>query len=154
MADVVLREINKEIWMDAMNLVLRLEQGGLVAPNFYRIPEFKAEPSFMQLAIYNAENELVGFSMYGLDPDDGNWWIYRLMIDERYQRRGYGKAALDAVINEMSKIPGCSEIFVGYRPDNNVAAAMFHSFGFHRTGQMLQGEFIAKLDITEQHAEV
>ena len=28
---------------------------------------------------------MIGFTMFGIDPDDKNYWIYRLMIDEEFQ---------------------------------------------------------------------
>jgi len=28
---------------------------------------------------------MVGFTMFGLDEDDHNYWIYRLMVDKRFQ---------------------------------------------------------------------
>lgn len=149
MVNVELREVTKESWPEVMNLAFKLEQGGLVAPNFYRVREFKAEPTFVQLAIFHKE-EVVGFAMYGLDPDDGKYWIYRLMIDIDHQRKGFGKAAIIKLIDMMSEIPGCDEIFVGYRPENFVAHALYMSAGFKRTGQMLQGEYIARLDLKKK----
>ncbi|MHB9037575.1 MAG: GNAT family N-acetyltransferase [Armatimonadota bacterium] len=148
MVDVELKEVNRESWPEVMNLALKLEHGGLVAPNFYRVREFKAEPTFVQLAVYHGE-EVVGFAMYGQDPDDGMYWIYRLMIDVDRQRCGFGKAALAKLIELMRQVHGCDEIFVGYRPENFVAHALYLSFGFRRTGQMLQGEYIARLDLKE-----
>ncbi len=149
MVDVELKEVTKESWPEVMNLAFKLEQGGLVAPNFYRVREFKAEPTFVQLAIFHEEN-VVGFAMYGLDPDDGKYWVYRLMIDVDQQRKGFGKAALIKLIDMMSELPDCDEIFVGYRPENFVAHALYMSAGFKRTGQMLQGEYIARLDLKEK----
>lgn len=146
MVDVELKEVTKESWPEVMNLAFKLEQGGLVAPNFYRVREFKAEPTFVQLAVFHGD-EVVGFAMYGLDPDDGNYWIYRLMIDVDRQRCGFGKAALLKLIDLMSQLPDCDEIYVGYRPENFVAHALYMSIGFQRTGQMLQGEYIARLDL-------
>lgn len=151
MADVVLKEVTKENWAECMNLTLRLEQGGLVAPNSYRFEEFKAEPTFVQVGIY-CQDEIVGYAMYGVDPDDGKYWIFRLMIDEAHQGRGYGKAALAEIINRLRMMPDCDEIFVGYRPDNCRAASMYGGFNFARTGQMLCGEFIARLDLTKADA--
>lgn len=133
-----------------MNLQLRLEQGGLVAPNSYRLHASMAEPEFVQVGIYH-DDEIVGYAMYGVDPDDGKYWIFRLMIDHAHQRNGYGRAALAEMIHRMRNIPGCDEIFVGYRPENFRAAGLYGEFNFGRTGQMLSGEFIARLDL--KHAE-
>lgn len=146
MAEVELKEIDKTNWEECIRLGLRLEQGGLVAPHGYQAPMFAAEPSFVQLGVYH-EGEMVGYAMYGQDPDDGHWWIYRLMIDEEHQGRGLGKAALAALIERLKENHGCTEVYMGYRPENHVAAALAWTMGFERTGQMLQGEYIVKLDL-------
>jgi len=151
MAEVILREITKESWAECINLTFRLEQGGLVAPNAYRFDEFKAEPTFVQVAIYSGD-EMVGYAMYGIDPDDGKYWVFRLMIDERRQGRGLGKAALAKIIDKLRMLPDCKEIYVGYRPENYRAAAIYGGFNFARTGQMLCGEFIACLDLSREEA--
>ncbi len=146
MAEVVLREIDKEIWQECMNLVLRLEQGGLVAPHRYNTPVFAAEPEFVQYGIYS-EGEIVGYAMYGRDPDDGEYWLYRLMIDQAHQGRGLGKAALEKMIQVMHERTGCKRIYAGYRPENYVAASFLWTMGFERTGQMLQGEYVTCLNL-------
>jgi len=151
MAEIVLREITKDNWTQCLNLTLRLEQGGLVAPNSYRFPEFRAEPTFVQVGIY-CKDEMVGFAMYGIDPDDGKYWLFRLMIDERHQGQGYGKAALAKIIDRLRMLPDCDEIFVGYRPENHMAASLYGGFNFARTGEMLCGEFIARLDLNHKEA--
>ncbi len=146
MAEVELREIDRESWEECMQLVLRLEQGGLVAPHRYQGGNFAAEPSFVQLGVYHGD-EMVGYGMYGQDPDDGHWWIYRLMIDLDHQGRGFGKAALEAMVERMKQDHGITEVYMGYRPENHIAAALAWTAGFERTGQMLQGEYIVRRDL-------
>jgi diamine N-acetyltransferase len=145
---IMLTEVNKDSWEACANLQLSISQGGLVAPNLYLIADSKVEPSFVQLAIY-LEKEVIGFAMYGIDPDDGEYWIYRLMIDVDYQSNGYGKEALLDIINRI-KTTGAKKVFAGYKPPNTIAASMFAGLGFERTGQMLQGEFIVKLDLENE----
>jgi diamine N-acetyltransferase len=144
LAEVVLRDINSDNWEECANLKLRTSQGGLVAPNLFSIAESKVEATFMPLAIYD-NHTMVGFIMWGIDPDDGEYWIYRLMVDEKYQGKGFGKAAVVEVLKRLKEL-GAGRVYVGYKPQNVVAASLFASLGFERTGQMLQGEFIAKLE--------
>lgn len=151
MAEVILKEITKENWAECINLSLKLEQGGLVAPNSYRFEEFKAEPTFVQVGIYH-KDVMVGYAMYGVDPDDGHYWIFRLMIDEAHQRKGFAKAGLALIIQRLRAMPDCDAIYVGYRPENFVASALYGSFNFARTGQMLCGEYICKLDATHEES--
>jgi diamine N-acetyltransferase len=148
LAQVTLKDVNKDNWDECCNLKLSTKQGGLVAPHMYTISETEIEPAFVPLAIY-VDNKVVGFAMYGLDPDDGKYWIYRLMIDVDHQGKGYGKAALAQLIKRLSELADCDEIFAGYKPWNNVAASLFGEMGFERTGEMLSGEFVVRLDLKE-----
>lgn len=145
MAEVVLKDITKNNWEECASLRLSTSQGGLIAPNLYSIAESRVEPSFTPMAIYDGD-EMVGFVMYGLDPDDGEYWISRLMIDQRHQGKGYGKAATIRVLEKL-KAMGVREAYVGYKPQNVIAQSLMASVGFERTGQMLQGQFIAKIDL-------
>lgn len=145
MAEVTLQEIDRDNWGDIMDLSLRLEQGGLSAPNFHVIGEY-GEPSYVQVGIYSG-SQIVGFAMYGFDPDEQQYWIYRLMIDQAEQHKGYGRAALVEIITRLRENPDCDAIYMGHRPENMVGASLLGSFGFRRTGQMLYGEFITRLDL-------
>lgn len=145
LSDVILEEITKENWQECMNLRLSTDQGGLIAPYLYSITSSDVEASFMPLAIYHGD-QMVGFVMYGVDPDDGEHWISRLMIDEKHQGNGYGKAAMIEVLRQLKEM-GVRQVFMGYKPPNVIAQSLLHSLGFERTGQMLQGEFIARLDL-------
>lgn len=149
MAEVTLRDVDKTNWDACLDLKLSTKQGGLVAPHNYTIMESESEPSFVPLAIYS-NGTVVGFTMYGLDPDDGKYWIYRLMVDVDHQGQGYGKAALKELIKRLSQLPDCDEIYAGYKPWNTVAAGLFGELGFERTGEMLSGEFITKLDLKKK----
>lgn len=40
-----------------------------------------------------------GFGLYGIDQETGNWKIYRLVIDRRFQGRGIGKEALGQILD-------------------------------------------------------
>lgn len=152
MAEVTLKDVGKDNWEECCSLKLSTKQGGLVAPHLYSISESEIEPAFVPLAIY-ADDDVVGFAMYGLDPDDGKYWIYRLMIDEEHQGKGYGKMALAELVKRLSQIPDCDEIFAGYKPWNIVAASLFSEMGFDKTGEMLSGEFISRLDVKEYRSQ-
>lgn len=152
MAVVTLKDVDKSNWEACLNLKLTTKQGGLVAPHMYTIAESEAEPSFVPLAVYN-NGTVVGFAMYGLDPDDGKYWIYRLMIDVEHQGKGYGKAALKKLVCRLKELPDCDEIFAGYKPWNTVASGLFGEIGFQRTGEMLSGEFITRLDLKKVQVE-
>ena len=98
-------------------------------------------------AIYCGE-KLIGFAMYGIDSDDGNYWIYRFMIDEQYQGRGHGKSAMKLIIQDIeSQEERTDVIWLGYQPDNEHARKLYASVGFKEAGKAPWGEMLAKYSV-------
>lgn len=83
---ISLKSIDQSNWEDCIQLKPKQEQEGFIASNLYSIAESKFLPHMKIKAIYS-EEMLIGFAMYGIDSDDGNFWIYRFMIDDKFQGR-------------------------------------------------------------------
>jgi ribosomal-protein-alanine N-acetyltransferase len=94
-----------------------------------------------------ADGELVGFVMWARDADDGSYWIGGFQIDQRFQRRGYGRAALTALIEALRAKPECREIVLTYLPANTVAGNLYASLGFRETGEIVEDEAVARLAV-------
>jgi len=122
-------------------------QQDFVASNEDSIEEADDGDHCVPFAIY-ADNQPVGFTMYALDPDDDNYWIYRLMIDQRYQRRGYGRQALLQMLKLMATLPGCGHVTLSVVPDNETAMALYRAVGFRATGEIIGGEVVFRHDLS------
>ncbi|SRR5215204_2104943 len=146
---VVLRPITKDNWEEAAELKVREDQTDFVAPNVWSIAESKFYDALEPMAIYDDER-MVGFLMYGRDPQDNQYWLYRFMIDQRYQHRGLGRAALTRLIDLLDRTPGCTSINVGYDPANSHAERLYLSLGFEKTGKAPWGELTARLDLANR----
>ena len=144
--DVTLRAITPDNLWDICRLRVADDQKEFVASNAGSIAQAYVEPSFRPFAIY-AGDEPVGFTMYGREESTGRWWLVRLMVDQRYQARGHGRAALQLLLPMMIDEVGMDEIFTSYMPGNEVAAALYRSIGFVDTGEMDEGEHLMRLDI-------
>lgn len=120
------------------------------APNLYSIAEAYVEPTWTPLAIVAGE-KLVGFAMFGQDHETDRWWIMRVMIGAQQQGKGYGGAALRALIALMVERHGCREIYLGYVPGNEVAERLYARVGFEPTGEIEPGEIVARLDVVDRH---
>lgn len=138
--------VTRDNWLQVGRLEVRPGQQAFVAPNFISLAESRFYPEMVPLAIYD-DQQLVGFWMYGFDPRDSTWWIVRLMIDSRYQGRGYGRAAMQAAIGLLGSMPGCANFKVSYDPQNHVAEALYRSLGFRPNGEVLDGEIVAVYEI-------
>jgi GNAT superfamily N-acetyltransferase len=63
----------------------------------------------------SGQRDVVGFVMWGVDPEDESFWIGGLIIDRRHQRRGYGRA-LVAQLLERAASDGHREAALSYDP--------------------------------------
>lgn len=102
-------------------------------------------------AIYKGKT-VIGFIMFGYDNDwtgaeyeewlksdeyksyEGKYYYYvwRFMIDKKYQGHGFGKQALQLALDFIETFPaGKAEyITISYEPHNEIAKKMYVSFGF------------------------
>jgi diamine N-acetyltransferase len=143
---VSLRAVDQENFLAVVDLAVEDSQRGFVSPNVFSIAQAWVEPTSEPLAIY-AGDDLVGFAMYGLDEDTDDWWIIRFMIDRRHQRRGFGREAARALIRLIVERAGANTITLSYESDNVVAAALYRSLGFVETGEIEDGEVVARLTV-------
>lgn len=71
---------------------------------------------------------MIGFTMYEITLSVGS--ILRLMIDCKYQRQGYGRAAILEVIRRLKLHLEVELIATSYRQGNEIAAKLYRSLGF------------------------
>ncbi len=144
---IELREITQENLEDCLRLQPADAQKAFISPIVYSIAESRVTPDEVPLAIYEGD-ELVGFIMYGISPSDGKHWIFRLMVDERYQHKGYAHAAVREALRRLREQPGCDEVRVSYEQNNESGARLYESLGFRPTGETRFGEIVAALRLT------
>lgn len=143
--NVSLREITAATVRAICKLDVGPDQRGLVAPNAWSIAEAHFEPAAWFRAICAAD-EPVGFVML-YDPTrtpapeaPGVCFLWRLMVDARHQRRGYGTAALRLVFAHVATLPGVHTLRSSYVENDGSAAAFYARLGFRETGAVDDGE--------------
>lgn len=136
---------------DCLRLHVAPHQKYFVASNTVSLIQSLVEPAFVPRAIYAGE-QMVGFVMYGRDPESGQDWIVRLMVDARYQGRGYGHAGLLAALDVLGQQPGSHGTFVSYRPEDLAAAFTYAGVGFRPTSVLPDGEIVAERPLTNDAA--
>ncbi|MFN7253513.1 MAG: GNAT family N-acetyltransferase [Anaerobacillus sp.] len=145
MNKIYLKSIDKSNWEEAIKLSVKEEQRTFIASNLYSIAEVQFLDNFYAKGIY-IDIKMIGFTMFGIDPDDYNYWIYRLMIDKEHQRKGIGVEAIYLIIE---KIRGINDkniplIMIGYHPENLSAKFAYKKAGFIETELSSWGEQLAK----------
>ena len=141
---ISLREITMENFHDCIHLELEDVQKNYVASNMYSLAEAKADGVSVPLAIYDGDT-MVGFIMYDYNEGEQVGYISRLMVDRRHQRKGYGRYAMNQVIDRLRAYKDRKYIQTSYAPENAVAGKLYESLGFVKTGEISDGEVVCVL---------
>jgi diamine N-acetyltransferase len=77
----------------------------------------------------------------------GPWFLWKPLIDERYQGRGYG-AAVVRHIAELVRAEGAKGLPTSYAPGDDGPAGFYQRLGFVPTGEFDEsGEVIVRLGL-------
>jgi len=146
---VELRKITKENYLECLGLSVADEQKDFVTSNTYSLAQaWVFYNTAYPFAVY-ADETLVGFIMLGYLEKHNEYTVWRLMIDKKFQGKGYGKAALKLGIEYLQKEFGVSEICLSFVSGNKPAEAMYESLGFQRTGEVDGNEIAMSLKLTK-----
>ena len=133
---VELKEITEDNFIDAFNLKLALGQEEFVSHPIRSLAQaYVYRNQCRPFGIY-AEGKMVGYAMVIYDYDIPEYDIWHMMIDKDCQGHGYGKEALDRVLEFIKTKPfGDSErVVLTCNKNNPVARKMYEDKGFVTTG--------------------
>ena len=153
--------LEKIIWDDydkITRLKVNKEQKSFVAPNadslidaYFALTEEKM--NVYPFGIYYGKKP-VGFIMiaydcpwaikyYGLP--EKYYYIWRFMIDKKYQGQGFGKKALELSIEFVKTFPAgeAEACWLSYEPENEIARSLYLHFGF-----------VERLDLRKEDMEI
>jgi diamine N-acetyltransferase len=145
-AEVSLREVTRETVQAVCGLDVRPDQREYVAPNAFSIAEAYFEPRAWFRAIYAGETP-VGFLMMFEDTAEGAYFLWRLMIASEFQGNGYGRRALDLVVEEIRTRPQASEIRSSYVDGADGPGGFYRAYGFAETGEVEHGEIVIRFPL-------
>ena len=143
-AAVSLREITAETVRQVCMLEVSESQRVFVAPNAISIAQAYFEPRAWFRAVYAGE-EPVGFAMLEVDLVKHSYYLWRFMIDHRYQGRGFGKQALALVIEHVRTLPEATALELSYHAGPGEPAPFYARLGFEETGRIEEGERVMRL---------
>ena len=145
---VELIKLTEENLQQCFELKVANDQAQYIASNFDSwIAAKENENVARPFAIY-CDGEMVGFTMFAFDEDykdpDDRYWLWRFMIDEKLQGKGYGIAALNVII-QYFKDHGANNIRLSTKETNTKALSLYHKVGFLDTGEMNGDEIVLQL---------
>ena len=157
-----LKKINRNNIAEILKLEVFDNQKSFVATNNSSIIEayiaITENNHVFTFGIYKDETP-IGFLMIGYDvnSDDegapkiakGNYNIWRLMIDKKFQGKGFGKKTMDLALEFIYTFPcGTAKYcWLSYESDNDVARQLYKSVGFVETDEKDCEEIVAILEL-------
>lgn len=146
--------MTKNNWRELAKLKVREDQTSFVASNLQSIAEAQfghdeddgSRWEIYPYGIYDGETP-VGFLMYGCNFSyrDFQVFIARLMVDENHQGKGYGKFAMENILENFRQDDRIQSIGISYKPENEVARKLYANLGFIETGEEMGEETLAVL---------
>jgi diamine N-acetyltransferase len=145
---VELSTVTAANWRDCADLEVAEEQRAFVTPVTRYLCLCQYGGLWQPLAV-TAAGRVVGFVMWAVDEEDGSGWIGGLVIGSDRQRRGYGRAAVLALVERLRRDEGCPTAALSYAPENAAARALYASLGFVETGEREDDEVVARLQLPD-----
>jgi diamine N-acetyltransferase len=155
---IMLREITPENRAAVEALAVSTEQTGYVAGVTASIREAAETPDAAPWyrAVY-ADETPVGFVMLsdGITPENmenpeylGPYFLWRLLIDQQHQGKGYGAATIDLVVDHLRAHPDATVLLTSCVPGPATPLGFYLRRGFRETGQVHDGEVVLELPLT------
>jgi diamine N-acetyltransferase len=145
-SSISLREVTAETVRAICRLEVNEEQKHFVAPNAVSIAEAYFESKAWFRAIY-ADDTPVGFLMLYDDPEEPNYFLWRFMVDAHYQKMGFGKRAMDLLVEYVRTRPGAHELRLSCHPGEQGPEPFYRKYGFALTGKMIDREAEMRIDL-------
>ena len=139
--DVKIREVDRSTWEKCCTLKVAASQKEFVAPNTYSLAQAAYEPDTYPMGIF-CDGELVGFLMWDFDSEIGIWEMCRLMVDERYQGKGIGRAAVQKLLALVTNKLGHIMFYTSADPENTLAIHLYESLEFRKNGRVVYDEVL------------
>jgi diamine N-acetyltransferase len=140
----------REVTADTVRAICRLdvseEQKRFVAPNSVSIAQAYFEPKAWFRAIY-ADETPVGFLMLYDNPEESEYFLWRYMVDARYQKLGFGKKAMDLLVNHVRTRPGASQLALSCVPGDDGPERFYSHYGFKRTDEWEGIECVMRIEL-------
>ena len=136
MNEITLRKIDESNFLDAFALKLGEGQEAFVSHPIRSLAQaYVYYSQCTPFGIYHGE-DMVGYVMVIYDYDLEEYNIWHMMIDEKYQRKGYGRAAMELCLTYIAQKPfgASNRVVLTCNRENPNAIGLYKKLGFSETG--------------------
>ncbi|MBI1297422.1 GNAT family N-acetyltransferase [bacterium] len=144
---VTLREVTADTVITICRLKVAPEQENFVAPNAVSIAQAYFYPDLAWFRAIYADETPVGFLMLDDNVAEQEYMLWRFMIDARYQGHGFGRRAIELLIDYVKTRPGATALLTSCVPGDGSPCPFYQRMGFAYTGDEEDGELVMKIEI-------
>ena len=152
---IQLKPITEDNFIDAFNLKLAPGQERFVSHPIRSLAQAYVYRNQCQPFGIYAGDAMVGYVMVIYDYDIPEYDVWHMMIDAAQQGKGYGAAALDAVLDYIRTKPfgDSGLVTLTCNRDNPGALKLYESRGFSATGTEYEDEIELSMTIDKENAQ-
>lgn len=153
MPAITMREVTRENWQEALRLSVHPAQQRFIA-DYTPIAAIALAKAYIRpggltwipYAFYT-DVTMIGFVELAYEPgSQENYWLFHFFIDSQYQGQGYGKQALQTLLQFIkAHFVECRSISITVHPENEHAIRLYTAAGFQPTGEERWGEPVYRL---------
>ena len=128
--------VNDENRKEVEGLTVFSEQVGFIESVSECLQEADEIELWRPVGIYDSDT-LIGFAMYGYfpEPAPGQLWLDRLLIDKKYQGKGYGKQAVLSLLDILRTEYQSDTVYLSVYENNPHAIRLYQQIGFQFNGK-------------------
>lgn len=144
---VSLREITAQTVRQITDLSVAESQRKFVAPNAVSLAQALFAPEAWYRAVYVGD-EPAGFVMLEDQsqltplPENPEICVWRFMIDQHFQGRGIGRAAMLLIIGHARSKGLFKQLLLSYCPGEGCPQPFYFGLGFRETGDIVSDEVV------------
>ncbi len=144
--DLELRELEDSTFRQITKLEVNDNQKKCVAPNLYSIAQAYFNKDAWFRGIY-VNDKPVGFVMLELNHKKPEYYLWRFMIDKNQQGKGYGKIALDHIVEYLKQFPKATKLESSVVMGDDSPLKFYLNYGFKETEKWDDDEKVIVLDL-------
>ncbi|HEY7341433.1 MAG TPA: GNAT family N-acetyltransferase [Ktedonobacterales bacterium] len=151
--EISIRAVTDANWRETLELTVRPEQQRFIS-DYAPIAAIALAKAYIRpggmtwapYAIYTG-GMMIGFFALAHEPETADqYWLFHFFIDQRHQGRGYGKAALQRLVELVEHdYSQCQTLRLTVHPENTAAQRLYSAAGFQPTGTERWGEPVYQL---------
>ena len=129
-------DVTEDNWMDVASLSVKDHQKDFLAPAIGIIARgYVYRSCNARVFVIEADEVIVGVALVREFTDEPlGYDLQQFMIDQRYQGKGYGSAALGLILNELRKEGHFDHVEVCVKKDDSEAIHLYEKHGFVDSG--------------------